>query len=158
MRNSVRQIPTQDGGRLAFLLAIIAMLSGCSDQLPTYPVQGRVQFVGGGPVRVGTIEFKSREHGVQARGELQTDGSFSLTTYQDKDGAVAGLHDCVIVQFVMLEGVTGHRPSKLGVIAPKYNSYATSGLQVEVSPIPTNDVLIEVEGIVKSQSDAEHPH
>ena len=139
-------------------LLCVAMLTGCSDQLPTYPVRGRVEFKGGGgPVHVGTVELKSLDHGVQARGEIQDDGSFTLTTYQPGDGAVAGRHACVVVQFVMTEELAGHMGSKVGVIDRRYNSYATSGLQIEIQPHKTNEVLILVDGILKSQPE-EHQH
>ena len=75
-----------------------------------------------------TIELKSRQHDIHARGKLNLDGTFTLTTYEEGDGAVEGKHDCVIVQFVMTEGVQGHRPSTIGVIDRRYNSYTTSGL------------------------------
>ena len=141
----------------AWWLSCIALFTGCSDQLPTHPVRGKVEFNGGGPVHVGTVELKSLEHGVQARGEIQDDGSFSLTTYQPGDGAVAGRHACVVVQFVMTEELPGHMGSKVGVIDPRYNSYATSGLQIEIQPNKTNEVLILVDGILKNQPE-NHQH
>ncbi len=73
------------------LLVVCSLLCGCSSQLPTYPVAGKIRFVEGGPVKVGTVELKSREHGVQARGHIETDGTFTLTTFAEGDGAVAGL-------------------------------------------------------------------
>ncbi len=140
------------------ILLVLVSSSGCSDRLKTYPVQGRVQFPSGAPVRVGTVELKSQEHGVQARGTLETDGSFSLTTYEEDDGAVAGTHDCVIVQMIMTEGLEGHRPSKLGVIDPRYHRYATSGLQIKIEPNTENQITIEVEGIGKQPSGEHHHH
>jgi ribosomal protein S12 len=108
-------------------------------------------------VHVGTVEVKSREHGIQARGAIQTDGSFTLSTYEEGDGAVAGAHDCVIVQFVMAEDLSGHRPSTIGVIDRRYASYATSGLAMDVSPDEPNKVVLEVEGIRSKQPD-QHEH
>ncbi len=132
-------------------------LVGCSDRLATYPVAGRVQFASGSPVHVGTVELKSREHEIQARGEIDADGKFTLTTYVKGDGAVAGFHDCVIVQFVMTEDLAGHKPSLIGVIDRRYASYATSGLSVEVSPEGKNQIVLEVEGLRKTQPE-DHAH
>lgn len=111
----------------------------------------------GGAVHVGTIELKSREHGVQARGPIQPDGSFVLTTYQDGDGAVAGMHDCVLVQFVMTEDIEGHRSSTIGVVDPRYASYATSDLTIEVSATEPNQPIVTVEGLRKKQPE-NHSH
>ena len=144
--------------RLYFASALlVASTIGCSDRLATYPVAGKVEFTTGGAVHVGTIELKSREHGVQARGPIQPDGSFVLTTYQDGDGAVAGMHDCVLVQFVMTEDIAGHRSSTIGVVDPRYASYATSGLTIEVSATEPNKPIVAVDGLRKKQPE-NHSH
>ncbi len=145
--------------QLSGLLVLLCLAgTGCSGRLATYPVQGQVQFLDGAPVRVGTIELKSLDHAVQARGEIQEDGSFTLSTFSDGDGAVAGKHACVVVQFVMAEEIASHRPSQLGVIDRRYNSYSTSGLSIEVLPQSSNRVVIEVAGVLKKQPEGEHKH
>ncbi len=120
---------------------------GCTDnRLKTYPVQGKVVFPDGSPVRVGTIETKSILHGVQASGSIATDGTFQLTTYQTNDGAVAGDHRCVIVQFIPVEEIPNYRPSTLGVVNRKYSSYATSELVFTVEAKGDNQIWFEVQG------------
>ncbi len=143
--------------KIGCLAILTATLLGCSDRLATYPACGRVEFSSGGAVHVGTVELKSREHGVQARGSIDNDGNFALTTYNEGDGAVAGNHDCVVVQFVMTEDVAGHRPSTIGVIDRRYASYATSDLQIEILPGAKNDILLRVDGYRKDQP-SEHKH
>lgn len=144
------------------LCAALLAVSGCSNgRLPTYPVNGRVVFSDGSPVHVGTIELKSREHGVQARGEIGNDGRFRLTTYRDGDGAVSGAHDCVVVQLVIVEGIENFRPSTEGVVDPRFGAYSTSGLECEVSESGPNDVTITVEGLksLPGRGDSEkHDH
>lgn len=134
---------------LCLMIATVGMTglaSGCSDgRLPTYPVTGRVVFADGSPAHVGTVELKSRDHKIQARGSIDKDGVFHLTTYQPDDGAVAGKHDCVVVQFVMTEELGNFQPSYEGVIDPRFGSYATSGLVVEVSATDENFPTIRVE-------------
>ena len=147
--------------RCGALLASLCWLSccGCSDgRLPTYPAKGRVVFKSGNPVHVGTVEIKSREHGVQARGSIDADGNFLLSTYEDGDGAVAGIHDCVVVQFVMTEELKDFKPSVVGVVHPRYASYSTSGLTVEVLPDQENDLRIELEGVKKVSPKDEANH
>ena len=143
------------------IVALISLLSccGCSDgRLKTYPAKGKVVFKSGNPVHVGTVEIKSREHGVQARGSIDPDGNFLLTTYTDGDGAVAGMHDCVVVQFVMTEELKDFKPSVVGVVHPKYASYSTSGLTVEIKPDQDNDLRIELDGVKKVSPKDEANH
>lgn len=139
--------------RFAGLVALTALpcllLVGCGKgQLKTYPAKGKVVFADGSPVKVGTIECKSFEHGVQATGTIDTDGSFVLTTYRDGDGAVAGNHKCVIVQFIPTENIPNFKPSPIGVVDRKFSSYATSELRLKISTTEPNDNLrIEVTGV-----------
>lgn len=139
--------------------AIFLLLMGCSDKLPTYPVSGKVQFPDGSPVRVGTVELKSREQGVQARGTIATDGTFTLTTYEEDDGAVEGTHDAVVVQMIVTEDLAGHPPTTLGVVDRRFGSYATSGLSAVVKRDQENRVVLQVEGLQDrpSRSDG-HKH
>jgi hypothetical protein len=126
---------------------------GCSDgRLPTFPVSGRVVFSDGSPVHTGTIEFRSREHAVQARGTIDHDGNFRLTTYKENDGAVAGTHDCVVTQLVVMEGATDFQPSLKGVVHTRFGSYATSGLRCEVISQDKNFFTVEVDGYVRPSS------
>lgn len=137
----------------------LAGFVGCSDgRLKTYPAKGKIVFKSGSPVHVGMIELKSREHGVQARGPIEKDGSFTLTTYESGDGAVAGNHDCVVVQFVMTEEIPDFKPSALGVVHPRYASYSTSGLSVEIKADQANDLKVEVEGVKKISAAEEAKH
>ena len=147
----------------AAVCAGMFVFGGCSSgRLPTYPVSGKVVFPDGSPAHVGTVEFRSREHGIQARGEIGIDGRFQLTTYKDGDGAVAGTHDCVVVQLVIVEGIANFRPSTEGVVHPRFGSYSTSGLSCEVSAADANNLTITVEGLDaplgKGDSDHDHSH
>ncbi len=131
---------------------------GCSNHPETYPVQGRVVFPDDKPVHAGVVEFRSRELRHNARGVIQDDGSFTLTTFEKDDGAVAGVHDCVVVQMVITEDIRGHKPSTYGVIDPKHASYATSGLSAVISPVAVNEVKLVVERIRKDAGAASEKH
>jgi len=138
---------------LPILAVVLCATFGCGDgRPPAYPAKGRVVFADGSPVKVGTIETKSKLHGVQATASIELDGSFVFTTYTQGDGAVAGPHDCVVVQFVQAENIKNHRPSTLGVVNPKHASYATSGLQIDISKDKPNELVIEVEGVPKPKN------
>jgi len=139
---------------------VLLLCCGCSsNQLKTYPVQGEVVFADGSPVKTGTVETKSVEHGVQATGSISTDGTFSLTTYQANDGVVAGQHRCVVVQFIPIEDIPNYRPSTLGVVHRKHSMYATSDLSFTVKPGAENRVRLVVSGadpIVRTTDDHGH--
>lgn len=152
---------------LRFLTALVLLsgLSGCSDgRLPTYPVTGQVVFEDGSPAHVGTVEVKSRDHKIQARGTIDKDGVFHLTTYKTDDGAVAGKHDCVVVQMVMTEELANFQPSYEGVVDPRFGSYSTSGLSIEVSAKQENFVTLKVKALKppgktpKPKSAGQHQH
>lgn len=150
---------TADATILVLALSCFAF-SGCSSgDPPAYPAKGRVVFQDGSPVKVGTIESKSLKHGKQSRASIQKDGTFVLSTYRDGDGAVDGEHQCVVVQFIPTEDITNHKPTTIGVVHPKHNSYATSGLNFHIQP-GTNDIVLRVEGVAgkKSTSDTTKGH
>jgi hypothetical protein len=78
------------------LAAIAFVVAGCSgDQQPTAPVSGKVTF-NGEAVTSGIISFSpiasETEGAKSAAGVVQSDGSYTLTTYADNDGAVIGKH------------------------------------------------------------------
>jgi len=137
------------------------MISGCDDgRLKTYPVSGVVEFEDGTSVHVGTIELKSREHAINARGQIEADGSFTLSTYDTGDGAVAGKHDCVVIQMVMGEDLS-FQPGSEGVVPPRYGSYSTSDLVVEVDAQGDNDLKITLSPLPPGRfngRDHEHKH
>lgn len=160
MTNDLR-ITNAPKASVVVLSVVISLTSliGCSDgRLKTYPAKGKVVFKTGSPVHVGTIELKSREHGVQARGTIDKNGGFTLTTYVDGDGAVAGVHECVVVQFVMTEEIDDFKPSAIGVVHPRFASYSTSGLTVEIKADQSNELKIEVEGVKKVSTNEEAKH
>ena len=55
------------------------------------PVKGKVTYKGK-PLAKGTVTFEPDGFGRQARGELQSDGSFVLSTLKEGDGVVPGEH------------------------------------------------------------------
>jgi hypothetical protein len=143
------------------LIAIVLLATiGCGPIRPkAYTTRGKVVFPDGSPVHVGTVELKSREHAVNARGSIENDGSFVLTTYQNGDGAIAGTHDCVVVQMVLVEDSRIRSHGTVGVVNPRFASYATSQLQCVIEPQNGNEITLTVEGIGKTtQGGSEKDH
>lgn len=143
------------------IIATICFLaaSGCSSQLETYPVKGMVEFENGRPVVLGTVEFLSLDHKLNASGTIQEDGTFELTTFEEGDGAVAGKHKCVVIQMVIGEDITrSHRASTVGVVDPRYGSYDTSGLDATITE-GKNEVKLIVRGMKRQPAPGEsHSH
>ena len=85
---------------LPMVCFVVSVLSGCgqSSSLDTIPVGGRVIYEGK-PLTIGEVRYlpKDAAHGRVARGEIQSDGSFKLTTLKANDGVLAGEYRVVVV-------------------------------------------------------------
>jgi hypothetical protein len=57
----------------------------------TVPIKGKVTFKGQ-PVTGGDIQFEPTDSGRPANGKIQPDGTFTMTTFKEGDGAVPGTH------------------------------------------------------------------
>jgi hypothetical protein len=116
----------------------LALLGGCgSRQLPVAPAKGQV-FYRGRPLEFGAVMFQPGI-GPPARGVIQPDGRFQLSTYGANDGAVIGPHQVRITCFESQRpagGVPTRTKAEAGVgkslIPPKYTNFDSSGLRVEV--------------------------
>ncbi len=119
---------------LQFLFCGIAVLfvTGCSGKTPTYPVKGTVSFEDGSPVMFGTIELLSTERPINARGTIDREGNFVLSTFKEGDGAVAGKHQCVITQMVVDYYGVQVEHDHGDLVAEKYSRYSTTDLEVVV--------------------------
>jgi hypothetical protein len=93
-----RHIKQNDRHSLApgiLILLLLSVLPGCgSDRAETALVTGRVT-IDGRPVTEGRITFYPGK-GRSATGSLAADGTYSLTTWEEGDGAVLGKHQVTI--------------------------------------------------------------
>jgi hypothetical protein len=117
------------GVATSITLALLVLLGsgGCGGKAsdpnvgPTVPVQGKVTYMGQ-PLAGGTIQFEP-DRGREASGTIGPDGTFTLTTFNENDGAVVGTHR------VAATGV-----DKAGSPLPnKFSSFNTSKIEVEVT-------------------------
>lgn len=76
--------------RLVVLALVAVTVVGCGGGSKTAPVHGRVS-LDGKPLTAGTVTF-TPEAGRSATGYIQSDGTFSLTTFAEGDGALPGPH------------------------------------------------------------------
>ncbi len=127
----------------AFLLFFV--VCGCSDsQVPTWPVSGTVVLEDGTPLETGTVEFASDDGVHTARGSIQSDGSFRLTTFSDGDGAVAGAHDAVVIQLISTEDLPIHQHDHGPTIDPRFAHYDSANLRFTVKPDEDNEFQLVV--------------
>ncbi|MCX7422752.1 MAG: hypothetical protein NT013_24880 [Planctomycetia bacterium] len=126
---------------------LLTMILGCGKQPNAYVVHGMVVFPDGSPLRKGTVEFEAigQTKPITASGEIASDGTFQLGTFQAKDGAVSGQHRVAIIADYEI-GTGVERPGELPApqLHPKFRSFKTSGLTFNVKP-QMNNLLIEVE-------------
>ncbi|RUL87574.1 hypothetical protein [Tautonia sociabilis] len=134
----------------AFAIAVAlaaATVSGCGGD-PTKPKLGRVSgsvTYNGAPVTKGVVTFvpsggAGAQTGQPATGEIGSDGSFRLTTFESGDGAVVGDH-VVLVQSVemdpSIEGGSMPIPDARGnlPIQPPKHLVPEKYSQTETSPL-----------------------
>lgn len=124
----------------------LLLLVGCEKPPPpTYPVEGKVEFLGKAPEGF-IVEFASQEEatkGMNAQGKVEADGTFKLKTNvkgKDKDGAVAGLHKVVVVPPPASSGGPEILP-----VPFRYADYGSSGLTFEVKPDGSNSYKIKLD-------------
>lgn len=122
----------------AFALTFLA--SGCGSDnsavsiaMKPVPVKGTVT-LNGKPLTQGTIRFEPDSGGREAQGDIQPDGSFVLTTFDAKDGAVEGEHRVAVM---------GAGGGKKDPVPLKYHNFSSSGIVVEVSA-DKSDYTIEL--------------
>ena len=129
-------------------LATILVATGCSNKPRPYPVNGQIVFDDGEPLTGGRIEVRSLEHPLVARGSVDRDGKFQLTTYEFNDGAVAGKHEVLIVKkfTANIDDVAKHakHAALARTLDSKYTRYRTSGLTIDVEPGDNNEVKLQV--------------
>ncbi len=123
-------------------LSLLSAVGCDSGREPTYPVFGKVVFDNNEPCQLGTIEFRSLEQMRSARGEIAKDGTFTLSTWEPNDGAVAGKHHVIVQQLIITEDLSFKSHDHGPRVMPKYGDYSTSGLEATVEAKDRNDVTI----------------
>ena len=87
--------------------------------------------------------FESVDHPLTARSVIDLDGTFTLSTYDPGDGAVAGKHRVAIIP-PMNMAVDRDEVRAPRVIHPRYADIDESGLEFEVKSEEPNEFEIKV--------------
>jgi hypothetical protein len=134
-------------GRAAAALALAACLAGCGGS-GVYPVEGRVVWKDGTPAKElagSQVVFDLAEKQTSARGTIQADGTFRLTTNKPDDGALAGEHQVLVVE-IGRKPLGGADATALapGAMDARYSDPSQALLRATVKP-GTNPVTLTVE-------------
>lgn len=124
------------------LVAGLLLLAGCGGK-GTYPVDGKMVYPDGSvatDLAGHSVNFESAELKVSATGEVQSDGSFKVGTFEHEDGALPGKYRVSVMRPLPV----GDEPTPRFIIDPKYAGLDTSGLEVTIEP-KVNSVTLTVE-------------
>jgi len=140
------------------LIVLGGALAGCGgpERLPTAPVEGRVLY-NGEPLAFGSVVFIP-EAGPPAKGKIQPDGTFRLSTYGDGDGAILGTNRVEITCSSTQDpnapppDPSEEMPVGQSLIPQKYTDCQTSGFAKEVKE-GTNSFEFKLTGAVGSELD-----
>lgn len=121
---------------LTVLLCLSSLLlAGCDSRPKRVPVSGTV-YIDGQPLKGGHIRvIPSSARSAQAM--IDSEGRFTLYTFDPGDGVVPGEHP---VEIAAAEDVPG---GKRWLIPKKYASYSTSGVTIKIDK-PTKDLRIDL--------------
>ncbi len=88
----------------SFYLGALVILAGCSNPIANMPtpttvkVTGKVVLAGGQPLKSGTIRFEPTYvgKGAESYANIQSDGSFTLMSFGEKEGIAPGSYKAYI--------------------------------------------------------------
>ena len=123
-------------GNWTIVVGVSILLCGCGRGPRTYPVTGKVVFDDGTPLTSGGVVFSELvvAEGVatNARGAIDGDGRFRLTTFKDNDGALPGKHRLLVRADRDADDYLKRGIIPKPVIDERFESYDTSGLECTV--------------------------
>ncbi len=122
-----------------FLSIAAALLSttGCGGSNgATEPVTGKVTFTDGSPVAGGTIVFADVANNSSSIGYIQQDGTYTLGTFEETDGAPTGKYKVTVI------GDSEY--GKKSAISSNFANQDSTPLEAEVKDGP-NTIDFEVE-------------
>lgn len=136
------------GMRGVCLLVAITLLAGCRRGPEMVPVTGKVLY-NGKPLEFGSVMFQPPS-GQPAQGKIQSDGTFTLSTYKEGDGAVVGRHKvritCYETEKPGIPKPAGEQPLGKLLIPEKYTFLDQSGLSAEVTADRKEPFVFELAG------------
>lgn len=135
------------------LYLLFALFAGCGPSGPAMvPIEGTVVY-NDKPLTSGTVIYvpDDRVNGRQARAEIQSDGSFELTTFEPGDGALHGQYTITVVALDVHPGedrasieANGGLVKRGSLIPERYGDPSQSGLTDNVDDDHSGTKRIEL--------------
>jgi hypothetical protein len=111
------------------------VIAGCSEP-KFYPARGKVVVFGVGPLKEGEIRFRPRSRpNLVATGQIQKDGTFSVSTPGHGEGVLEG--DCQVA--IIVNAADGKRP-----IAERFSDYDKADLNYTIQARDENYFRLDV--------------
>jgi hypothetical protein len=130
------------------LLFVLFATAGCHRGPKMVPVTGKVVY-NGQPLEFGSITFQPPS-GQPAQGNIQSDGTFTLSTYRLNDGAVVAKHKVRLACYESQKPGAPKAPGEqtLGklLIPEKYTFYDQSGFTADVTEDRKEPFVFELMG------------
>jgi hypothetical protein len=124
----------------AWLALTVIVASGCGkSENATYRAGGKVTFPDGAPLTTGWVSFRPVNPAARTspRGEIQPDGSFELTTFERRDGALPGRYQAIVAaQNVQNMRLGPRNSSPEPLIADRFANFETSKLEFTITEDP----------------------
>lgn len=136
---------------LVSLFALTGLVGCGSDSPHVVPVKGKISYQGK-PLTSGTVMLVPEGSGFGATGQIQPDGSFTLTSFKQNDGAAPGKYKVTVEVFPEAAaggpatGLPGMEfgPNEKPPIPIDYSNAATTKLQALINDGPTElDLKLE---------------
>lgn len=140
---------------LSCFLTTACLLAGCSrgGPAPTFYVTGTVKLSDETPLSGGRVLFRPTSGKHSARGDVQEDGTFELTTFKSGDGAVAGPHKVMITP-ALPKDFMDEPAARAGYRSPidqRYQGVSSTPLEFTVTDEGSNHFDIVVEPPTRSK-------
>ena len=121
--------------------------TGCSRGPEIVPVSGKVLY-NGEPLKFGGVMFQPQA-GQPARGVIQPDGTFVLTTDKTGDGATVGPNRVRVTCYEAQDPSAGASEGEAALgkllIPKKYSDIDTSGIEIDIPRGGKDDVVINLQ-------------
>lgn len=135
--------PTRNARLVGELLSCVLIAAiGCAEKGPELTeVTGQV-LIDGKPLTTGSVVTLPTQ-GRGARGTIDTQGNFTLSTSNMGVGAAPGKHQVAVIAMEESNNPSPEAPRR-SLIPQKYSSAETSGLFIEVTPGEMKPVKLEL--------------
>ncbi|HRF01639.1 MAG TPA: hypothetical protein PLI18_14040 [Pirellulaceae bacterium] len=130
---------------LFLMAAVISAHLGCGESgPPMVKVSGVVRFADGTPLDHGIIQLQQIGSPLMAKGEVDRQGRFSLSTRQAGDGVEPGKYRAAIVQLILTDLLPLDQHQHVKRLDPKFASFETSELEFEFTLDGPTEIVIPV--------------